>query len=148
MEGEKTFLLEGLWKGDGQVTDKIPYVEELEIKKLKPTLYSISQKTSNDNIGPLHLEVGYFRIVNGSNVELVTAHPFGACEIAEGIIEDNKVTLKTKSISRTSSASEPHAVSFTRVYTLVDEKTLSYDMYLATSEHSDERHHLKATLKK
>src|SRR4051812_20408514 len=138
MEGN-SFILEGTWKGKGQVTDKISYEEELTITKLKPILYSISQSTWNKDIGPLHKEVGYIKLTGDNKVELVLAHPFGATEISEGCIEDNKVTLKTKSVARTSSATQPHVISFTRVY-CVDDGVLTYDMYLATNEYKEERH--------
>jgi hypothetical protein len=145
-EKEKTFILEGTWKGDGQVTDKIPYKEELQINKLKPILYSWSSKTWNDELGVLHLESGYLKKIDNIKLELLLAHPFGVTEISEGIIEGNKITFKTKNLSRTSTAKEPYATSYTRVFVVEGDK-LTYDMYLGTNKY-EERHHLTATLAK
>jgi hypothetical protein len=146
---DKCFILEGTWRGKGQVTDKIPYEEELVVNKLKPTLFSITQNTWNSDIGPLHKETGYIKLTGDNKVELILAHPFGIAEVSEGTIDGKKITFKTKSLSRASSATEPYAVSYTRVYSVNEEGTsISFDMYLATTEHNDERHHLNATLLK
>jgi hypothetical protein len=142
---ENNIFVEGLWRGKGEVTDKIPYLEELEIKKMKPNIYSIVQKTRNEVKGPLHTETGFIR-VNDIGIEFILSHPFGVAEISEGTIKDNVINVKTTSLSRTSSAKQPYVTSFSRCYKLDDNK-LVYDMYLGLN-HEEEKHHLRAELYK
>jgi hypothetical protein len=54
----------------------------------------------------MHSECGYFRLINGK-LELCLSHPFGLCEIEEGVYNENKVELNTKNLIRTTSAKEP-----------------------------------------
>ena len=95
----------------------------------------------------MHVETGYFR-VNSNNgvVELLLSHPFGVCEIEEGVLsEKNKLELNSKDIIRTSSAKEPFVTKVKRVFSL-SENTLSYDVHFATNTY-DMKHYLHCDLK-
>jgi hypothetical protein len=144
---ENSIFLEGLWRGKGQVTDNIPYLEELEVKKIKLNIYSIIQKTRNEIKGPLHTETGFIRVINNTSIEFILSHPFGVAEISEGTISNDTITVKSLSLTRTSSAKQPFATSFTRYYTIQDNNTLIYDMYLGVNN-QEETHHLRGELLK
>ena len=118
----------------------------MEIKKIKPNIYSILQKTRNEVKGPLHTETGFIR-VNNMSIEFILSHPFGVAEISEGTIKDNIIDVRTTSLSRTSSAKQPFVTSFSRYYKLEDNNKLVYDMYLGVNN-EEEKHHLKAELYK
>jgi len=148
-----TFFLEGKWKGTGKVIGSLDYDEEIEFAKMKPTVYSYWQKTSNPKTGPLHSEVGYVRIFREADaregrIELAATHPFGVAEISEGTFNDNTATLKTISIARTSSAIEPYVTGLTRVFTLKDADTLTYTVDMGTSKKNEETPHLEGVLKR
>jgi len=145
-------FLEGTWKGRGRVINSLDYNEELEFTKIKPNVYFYRQKTANETKGPLHSEVGYVRVFKEENeaegkIELAATHPFGVAEISEGTFTDNKATLKTVSIARTSSAIAPYVTVLTRVFYLKDENTLAYTVDMGTST-KEECPHLEGELKR
>ncbi len=150
-ESPKLFL-EGTWKGKGRVIDSLDYNEELEFTRIKPNVYFYRQKTANEAKGPLHSEVGYVRVFKDANeaegkIELAVTHPFGVAEISEGTFSDNKATLKTASIARTSSAIAPYVTVLTRVFYLKDDNTLTYTVDMGTST-KEECPHLEGELKR
>jgi len=152
VQGFKLFL-EGVWKGKGQVIGSLNYVEELEVKRAKGNVFTIVQRTKNEEKGPLHSEMGYLRVFpkegeKQAKIELCIAHAFGVCEISEGTLTENEAILKTSSVTRTGTAKEPYVTSFTRKYQLKEDGTLYYAMYLGTNQKPEEYFHLEGELKK
>ncbi|EAR98552.1 UPF0678 fatty acid-binding protein-like protein, putative (macronuclear) [Tetrahymena thermophila SB210] len=143
------FFMAGQWSGEGKLVEKgLAYNEQISITQIKPNLYLYTQTTQKqiDNI-PLHAETGYFRFnPNNGVVELLLSHPFGVCEIEEGVIsQSNKLELNSKDIIRTSSAKEPYVTKVKRVFSLHD-NTLSYDVFFATNTY-DMKHYLHCDMK-
>jgi hypothetical protein len=94
---------------------------------------------------------GYFRFPPTGAVEYCVAHPFGACEVYEGTMDQQArtLTLSTSSITRVATSGSPYASQVRRVFSWSEDgNTLEYTMWLATSNTPELTKHLQATLTK
>lgn len=141
-----SFLL-GTWKGQGRghypTIEDFAYEEEVTFTHSGKPFLIYSQRTQSPEGMPMHAETGYLRPVDG-RIELVLAHPFGAVEICEGILDDHRIELASTSVATTSSAKLLEA---TRRIIEVAGDELNYDFFMAAVGQALE-HHLSATLRK
>lgn len=100
---------------------------------------------TGQRLDPLAIELGFWRPgEDGSEVELLLAHPTGIVELYVGTMEPAKITLSTDGVMRSRHAEEYNAGA--RLYGLV-EGDLMYTMDMAASGHSLAPH-LSAQLKR
>jgi len=102
------FLL-GRWEGTGRGlwTAETPfrYREEVVIDHAgKPFLRYAQRTWAEDDGRPMHSEVGYFRPVGGSRVELLLVQPTGVAEIHEGRIKGWTLELEAVLVGVTPTA--------------------------------------------
>lgn len=98
---------------------------------------------TGERVRPLATELGFWRPnEDGSEVELLLAHPTGVLEMLYGPIEPAKLILSTDSVVRSPLAKEYNAA--TRHYGLVDSKLL-WVMDMAAVEQPLQSH-ISATL--
>ena len=104
------FLL-GTWSGPGHgeypTIEPFDYLETVEFTHVGKPFLAYRQATRHATTGlPLHAETGYLRRPAPGRVELVLAQPTGIAEIDEGILEGRSLRLRSRSVTRTSSAVE------------------------------------------
>ncbi|MDQ6617534.1 MAG: FABP family protein [Actinomycetota bacterium] len=109
------FLL-GTWAGEGQghypTIAPFAYGEEIRVWHVGKPFLAYSQRTwALDDGRPLHSESGYWRPKPDGVVELVIAIPTGHVEIEEGTIDGTTVSLSSRLVGATSSATVVSAVA-------------------------------------
>jgi hypothetical protein len=130
--------LVGSWAGAGVVgypsmSSDVRFGQEVEFRHDgRPFLHYRSQAWMLDEDGnrtrPLASETGFWRVTgpvesgDGSDVEVLLAHPTGFVEIYVGVAHGPRITLTTDLVARTSSAKEYTAA--TRMYGLVESDLL------------------------
>lgn len=83
-----------------------------------------------------HCEEGFLRMLQPQSnlVCSIEAHNFGVTVIYEGeISDDDTITLESKSISRISTAKEPHVTHLKKVFKFINEDELEMRVEMATS---------------
>jgi len=126
------FLL-GSWMGEGKgfyaTISPFEYGEELRVWHVGKPLLAFTQRTwSLDDGRPLHSETGFWRLIDGSHVELVVAHPNGHAEVAEGELRGTSISVASISMTKTSTAKPVDSIERD---IRVDGETMSYDLRMA-----------------
>jgi hypothetical protein len=142
-------MLLGTWSGGGHgeypTIEPFDYRETVTFEHVGKPFLVYRQRTSRVSDGfPLHAEMGYWRSPGPGRVELVIAHPFGATEIDEGIVEGGRIDVCSTSIATTSTAKELTSVE--RTFQL-DDDVLHYTVRIAAVG-VPLTHHLEATLRR
>eukprot|EP01016_Furgasonia_blochmanni_P044595 TRINITY_DN6207_c0_g3_i2.p2 TRINITY_DN6207_c0_g3~~TRINITY_DN6207_c0_g3_i2.p2 ORF type:complete len:206 (-),score=62.90 TRINITY_DN6207_c0_g3_i2:420-986(-) len=146
-------FVEGSWKGEGKVVDSINYFEEASFTKVRETCFSYNHRTKTAEGKPMHAESGFLRLfpeaagADSGKAELLLCHPFGVCEIEEGIYTKDRVELKTTGIIRTGTAKEPFVTELRRIITLAAPNNLKYTVDMGTTKY-ETKPHLEASLLK
>ncbi len=121
----------GRWEGAGVVgyptIESANFGQELEVSHDgRPFLTWQSHTWLLDDAGekvrPLATELGFWRPVEGGEVELVLTHPTGIVELYFGKAEPAKIELRTDGVLRSPHAKEYNAA--TRLYGLVSSNLL------------------------
>lgn len=144
--------LVGTWRGSGEgsypTIEPFSYVEEVTFGHVGKPFLAYGQKTRNavDNL-PMHAETGYWRLIDGHDVEVVLSHPTGILEqllgsFEAGTAEGDVIDLTSSAISLT-----PTAKSVTEVTRrfVISGDVLTYQMSMAAVG-EPLTHHLAAEL--
>jgi hypothetical protein len=99
----------GTWRGQGRgeypTIAPFDYGEEVTFAHVgKPFLVYTQRTWSLDTGQPMHAETGYWRHTGQGRLEVILAHPFGAAEVLEGIIEGPALRLVSRPVVTTSTA--------------------------------------------
>ena len=134
------FLL-GTWAGGGvgdyPTIDRFDYLEEVTFSHVGKPFLIYSQRTRSPSGARLHTETGYWRVDPEGAVEVVLAHPFGLVEISEGEVAGDRVTLRSRHTSATSTGASVDAVQRT---VWLDGDRLRYTLDMAASGQPLQRH--------
>ncbi len=130
--------LAGTWTGTGVVkyptmASEVQFAQDVEFRHDgRPFLHYHSQAWLLDDdhqrVRPLATETGFWRVPgpaedgDGSEVEVLLAHPTGFVEIYVGTARGPRIQLSTDLVARTRSAKEYNAA--TRMYGLVESELL------------------------
>lgn len=95
-------------------------------------------------VRPAAVESGFWRPLEGGEVELVLAHPTGIVELYYGTMEPAKIDVKTDGVLRSPRAKEYNAAS--RMYGLVESQLMWVMDMAAMGE--ELQSHVSATLKR
>ncbi|MBV8388058.1 MAG: FABP family protein [Acidimicrobiia bacterium] len=119
----------GEGKGFYSTISPFEYGEELRVWHVGKPLLAFTQRTwSLDDGRPLHSETGFWRLIDGSHVELVVAHPNGHAEVAEGELRGTSISVASISMTKTSTAKPVDSIERD---IRVDGETMSYDLRMA-----------------
>lgn len=110
--------LEGVWIAKNTGEGKFPtiksfnFCEEISFSSIGQPMFNYTgQSWHPEKKKPMHREVGFLKIIPGSNkISLVLAHNFGLTTIEEGQVEANEIKLKSTSIARISEGCKEPAV--------------------------------------
>ena len=117
----------GRWEGAGVVgyptIESANFGQEIEVSHDGRPFLTWQSRTwllneAGEQVRPLATELGFWRPVEGGEVELVLAHPTGIVELYFGTAEPAKVQLRTDGVLRSPQAKEYNAA--TRLYGLVN----------------------------
>jgi hypothetical protein len=139
--------LVGMWAGEGEgiypTVESFRYEEQLTFGHIGKPFLVYTQRTRNLGTGlPAHAEAGYWRVPGPGRVELVLAHPSGVSEIAEGVIADGRLELRSTNVGLTATAKVVTALE--RTYEL-DGDRLRYELRMAAVG-QPMQHHLAGEL--
>lgn len=126
------FLL-GSWMGEGKgfysTISPFEYGEELRVSHVGKPVLAFTQRTwSLEDGRPLHSETGFWRLIDGTRVELVVAHPNGHAEVAEGELRATSISVASISLSPTPTAKRVDSIERDIG---VDGETMTYDLRMA-----------------
>ena len=143
----------GRWEGAGVVgyptIESANFGQEIEVSHDgRPFLTWRSQtwllNEAGEQVRPLATELGFWRPVEGGEVELLLSHPTGIVELYFGKAEPAKIELRTDGVLRSPHAKEYNAA--TRLYGLVNSNLLwAMDMAAAGQKLKS---HVSAELKR
>ncbi len=147
--------LVGRWEGVGVVgypsMDSENYGQEIEITHDGRAFLQMQARAwilDHDGtvVRPAARELGFWRVLDGGDIELLLAHPTGILEMYVGEREADRpvLSLRTDGVMRSPAAKEYTAA--TRLYGLVDSE-LMYVMDMAATGHRLQSH-LSARLKR
>lgn len=119
----------GRWEGVGVVgyptIEEANFGQEIDVTHDGRSFLKWESRTwildeAGEKVRPAATESGYWRPLEGGEVELLLAHPTGILELYYGTMEPAKIQLKTDGVLRAPSAKEYNAA--TRMYGLVESK--------------------------
>ena len=144
-------LFQGVFSGKGSgeypTIEPFEYLETLSFISDGRPFIRLEQKTKKtDRVTPLHQEVGYIRVVEGSELELVLVQPTGVVEVAKGIYseEDASATMEFRSIQVIATPSAKPVAETLRTYRLASE-TLTFEFHMAAAQ-QETQFHLRSDL--
>ncbi|MDH3679869.1 MAG: FABP family protein [Acidimicrobiia bacterium] len=139
--------LVGTWRGSGTgsypTIEDFAYREEVTFGHVGKPFLAYGQKTRDAGTDlPLHAETGYWRLIEGRDVEVVLAHPTGIVELLLGTFDDGVFDLGSSAVVGT-----PTAKSVTEIRRRfeVSGDELRYELAMAAVG-KPLTHHLSATL--
>ncbi|CAI2381186.1 unnamed protein product [Moneuplotes crassus] len=159
------FPYEGNWEGTGVVInskgeEKVRYKETLEIKLIKTAPVNIYMITSStykeaDPSFSMHFETGFIKLLpateEGNKVEMSLTHPFSINEFSFGSYNKDTKALTVEAgkehLMRGNTAQGKSTTGFKREYTITEDGSLHYKMYLGVDD-NDLYHHLTGELTK
>lgn len=110
--------LEGTWKteaGKGKfpTIKSFGYHEEIRFTSIgQPMLNYESQTWHPEKKTPMHREVGFLKIIPGTNkVKFILSHNFGLTTIEEGVVDAQRIKLDSTSIARVTEGTKDPAVT-------------------------------------
>lgn len=129
----------GKWEsadGKGSFPSITPftYCERVEFASAgQPLLNYSSHSWHPEKKVAMHCESGYLRIKPGTKeIAFMVSHNFGLTTLEEGEVQDNKISLTSKQISRMTSAKDPEVLKVQRSWTLIDDDTLEQVVQMET----------------
>jgi hypothetical protein len=139
----------GTWRGSGAGLypgiEDFEYAEEVRFWHYGRPVLAYTQRTWSPASGaPMHTEMGYWRPAEGGRVEVVLAHAFGIAEVQEGTLDGGTISLRSTSLTSTSTANRVEGL--TRTFT-VEGDVLSYEVSMAFGD-NDMQPHLAARLER
>lgn len=139
----------GTWRGTGAgsypTIEDFTYREEVTFGHVGKPFLAYGQKTRDAGTDlPLHSETGYWRLIDGRDVEVVLAHPTGILELLVGTLADGVFDLSSASVVGTPTAK---SVTETRRRFEVSGDELRYEVAMAAVG-VPLTHHLSATLQR
>ena len=145
----------GTWRGSGTgsypTIETFPYLEEVTFGHVGKPFLAYGQKTRHGETDlPLHAETGYWRLIGGTEVEVVLSHPTGIQELLLGSLttvdggEGLVLDLRSQSMVGTPSAKEVTEVA--RRFEVAGDE-LRYDVAMAAVG-LPLTHHLSASLRR
>ncbi|XP_008549240.1 peroxynitrite isomerase THAP4 [Microplitis demolitor] len=144
--------LEGTWKteaGKGKfpTIKSFGYHEEIRFTSIgQPMLNYESQTWHPEKKTPMHREVGFLKIIPGTNkVKFILSHNFGLTTIEEGVVDAQRIKLDSTSIARVTEGTKDPAVTQLRREFFGNENTLEQIVYMATTNTQELTEHLRAT---
>lgn len=117
----------GRWEGAGVVgyptIESAHFGQEIEVSHDGRPFLSWRSRTwlldeAGGKVRPLATELGFWRPIEGGEVELLLTHPTGVVEMYYGTTEPAKIELRTDGVLRSPHAKEYNAAS--RLYGLVN----------------------------
>ena len=140
-------FLVGTWRGNGAgeypTIESFSYVEEVTFGHVGKPFLSYGQKTRSSATGvALHAETGYWRLIDGSNVEVVMSHPTGILELLVGTYHDGTFDLRSGAVTLSPTA-KPVTATYRRLEVAGD--VLRYELSMAAVG-LPLTHHLSAEL--
>ncbi len=140
------FLL-GTWRGSGHqeypTVDDADYEEQMTFSNAGEAFVTYVQRAWSPTSGAtLHAESGFWRPGDAGALEVCLGHPLGLTEVSEGAVSETTITLRSRSIGRTTTGEPVSSVE--RRYVIEDD-TMRYDLWMALDEVEME-HHLSANL--
>ncbi len=146
---EPIAYLLGTWRGTGAGTyptiDDFSYNEEITFGHVGKPFLAYGQKTRHAETDlPLHAETGYWRLIDGRDVEVVLSHPTGIMELQVGSHADGVFDLHSHAM-----VGSPTAKSVTEVHRRfeVSGDDLRYTVAMAAVG-LELTHHLAAELRR
>ncbi|XP_046491316.1 peroxynitrite isomerase THAP4 [Neodiprion pinetum] len=148
--------LEGTWRAENTGEGKFPtikafkFCEEISFSSIgQPMLNYVGQSWHSEKKKPMHREVGFLKIIPGSNkVSLILAHNFGLTTIEEGHVNDFEITLKSTNVSRMSEGcKEPVVLKTEREFRLVG-SMLEQTIRMATTNVGEISEHIRTVYQK
>jgi len=143
----------GRWEGAGVVgyptIESANFGQEIEVSHDGRPFLTWRSRTwllneAGEQVRPLATELGFWRPVEGGEVELLLSHPTGIVELYFGKAEPAKIELRTDGVLRSPHAKEYNAA--TRLYGLVNSNLLwAMDMAAAGQKLQS---HVSAELKR
>jgi uncharacterized protein YceH (UPF0502 family) len=124
----------GVWHGGGEgvypTISPFGYTEQIELRPVpgKPLLAYRSATRATDDGRALHSESGFVRAVGGGAIEFVVAQGAGIVEIAEGVVDDDEIVLRSTVVWGTTTAKE--VTETERRYRAAGD-TLTYELAMA-----------------
>lgn len=121
----------GRWEGAGVVgyptIESANFGQEIEVSHDGRPFLTWQSRTwllneAGEQVRPLATELGFWRPVDGGEVELLLTHPTGIVELYFGKAEPAKIELRTDGVLRSPHAKEYNAA--TRLYGLVNSNLL------------------------
>lgn len=121
----------GRWEGAGVVgyptIESANFGQEIEVRHDGRPFLEWHSRTwllndAGDKVRPLATELGFWRPVEGGEVEFLLTHPTGIVELYFGTAEPAKIELRTDGVLRSPHAKEYNAA--TRLYGLVNSNLL------------------------
>ncbi len=105
----------GTWTGSGQgdypTIQDFAYLETVTFGQVGKPFLTYAQRTTHPTEGhPMHAETGYLRSVGDGRVELVVALPTGHAELAEGVVDGQRLLLRSTVVAQTATAKEVTAI--------------------------------------
>ena len=103
--------LVGTWTGSGHgeypANEAFDYEEPATFLHVGKPFLPYAQSTKHATDGRLlHVETGFWRMARPCWAEVVISQPTGIAEVAEGVVSDSAILLRSTAIARTSTAEE------------------------------------------